>query len=120
MKKDIEFVDAQQMKKLNPKTFEAPDEIDLKGIHVGDTVKVCAFKERFWVEITEINGDIITGRVDNILVTPLLKYNETIQFEARHIYDIWEKERMQQKGQKAVEEMKKRIIISQRKGHRRL
>ncbi len=97
MKRNVDFVDAQQMKQMHPGTFEAPDHYDLGALKIGDTVKICAYQERFWVEITEINGTIITGRIDNILITPLLKYNETIQFESRHIFDIWKKDGTLQK-----------------------
>ena len=35
------FIDAQEMAKKHPNTFEAPDEMDLNALKAGDTVKVC-------------------------------------------------------------------------------
>lgn len=121
--KKIDFIDAQQMKQTHPDTFEVPDQNDLRALKVGDTVKVCAFRERFWAEITAIEGDKITARVDNILLTTFLKYKDMIEFEPRHIYDILKKEQFLQKDPKTIEDMKNRVtkkIKSQGKGHKRL
>ncbi len=121
--KKIDFIDAQQMKRIHPDTFDVPDQNDLRELKIGDSVKVCAFRERFWAEITAIEGYKITARVDNILLTNVIKYNETIEFESRHIYDILKKGQFQKKDQKANEKMKQRInkkVKSQGKGHRRL
>ncbi|QIH33474.1 hypothetical protein [Sphingobacterium sp. DR205] len=121
--KKIEFIDAQQMKQMHPDTFEVPDQNDLRELKVGDTVKVCAFKERFWAEITAIEGDKITATVENVLLTKFLKYKDWIEFETRHIYDIIKKDQFQKMDQKAIEEMKQRVtkkIKTQSKGHRRI
>lgn len=87
-----ELVDAQQMATEYPDTFEAPTETMLAQIKVGDAVKICANnKERFWVEVTAIDGKTLTGRIDNDLVftdTHGLKYNDTVTFERRHIYQL--------------------------------
>jgi len=94
MNKTVECVDAQEMHHNNPKNFYAPDEAMLNSIEPGNTVKVCANNtERFWVMITEVRPDHITGEVNNDLVCTDehgLSLHDTIQFEKRHIYQIYE------------------------------
>lgn len=85
------FVDAQEMAIKYPTTFQAPDSVDLENIHPGDYVKVCALRERFWVEVSKVDGDLIEGRVDNDLVCSDehgLVCDQMIQFEKRHVYSI--------------------------------
>ena len=119
MRKKIEFVDAQQMKQIHPDTFEIPEPEDFKALKVGDMVKVCAYQERFWVEITAIEGEQISGKVANVLVTRFLKYNAPIEFETKHIYDILKKEQLGQSDRKSMEEMKQKILKNQGKAPRR-
>jgi len=91
MEKTITFVDAQEMMKNHPDTFEAPTKNELDNLKVDDSVKVCVEnKERFWVTVKEINGDQIKGEVDNQLIEINLELGEEIEFEKRHIYSIWE------------------------------
>lgn len=85
------FEDAQSMALQYPTTFFAPSNEDLSGIEVGDHVKICAIKERFWVRVISINGSVLTGKVDNDLVcTPGhgIKFGDSVEFEFRHIYAI--------------------------------
>ena len=95
MNTTVEFIDAQEMHRNNPDTFWAPDEVTLKSIEPGHTVKVCANnEERFWVRVTKVNskGHII-GEVDNDLVcTDIhgLSLHDTVKFETKHIYQIYE------------------------------
>ena len=88
MKRDIEFEDAQKLKQQYPETFYAPDAEELASLQPGDFVKVCAYRERFWAEVVSVEGNTITARVDNNLIMWQLKYNDTITFEARNVYDI--------------------------------
>ena len=83
------FVNAQRMHKKHPKSFLVPSSKELNGLNVGDIVKVCAYRERFWVKITQIDGDKLQGRVDNILITNKLSYNDIIAFEKKNIYTIF-------------------------------
>ena len=84
------MTDAQEMAKLNPDTFEAPDKKDLSLIKEGDSVKICVGKERFWTTVLKVKGENIEGSVDNDLVTENgLSYGDTIKFEKRHIYSIY-------------------------------
>jgi hypothetical protein len=87
------FVDAQEMHRTHPKTFEVPTDEELNALKKGDEVKVCANnKERFWVIITSIDGDKITGTVDNELIDAGghgLNYGDSITFEKKNIYSIF-------------------------------
>jgi hypothetical protein len=95
-KEELIFEDAQEMAIKHPLTFEAPLKEDLDSLKTGDFVKVCIRipnrvgkmpeSERFWVEITEIKGDVITGKVSNDLMYLDLAYQETISFVKNNIY----------------------------------
>jgi hypothetical protein len=88
----VSFIDAQQMSKDHPDTFEAPDANQLAVLQVGDIVKVCPGSERFWAEIKEIEGSTITAVVDNDLIYTEqhgLQLGDYIQFEKQHIYNIY-------------------------------
>ena len=85
----VQFTDAQEMARQHD-FFQAPKVDDLKGVRIGSSVKVCAGRERFWVLVSKIEGDAITGIVDNDLVCEEhgLKCRDEITFEKRHIYMI--------------------------------
>ena len=83
------WVDAQEVHKENPDTFEVPDSKKLENLKLGDTAKICNGEERFWVKITEINDDTIIGTVNNALVdTSKYNYEDYVSFKKTHIYDI--------------------------------
>jgi len=92
--KHLEFIDAQEMAKEYPDTFEAPTKEDLDKVKIQDEVKVCANgAERFWVTVTDIKEDVIKGKVDNDLISTNihgLRLHDTIVFEKRHIYSTYE------------------------------
>lgn len=86
-----EFTDAQQLMADHPDTFRAPPLSTVLNVGVGDIVKVCAGRERFWVEIAAIDGAEIIGWVDNDLYFTDehgLEYDDEVVFEHRHIYDV--------------------------------
>lgn len=86
-----EFVDAQEMSRLHPETFEALGKEELAALRTGDSVKVGYNAERFWTVIKEIDGEKIIAAVDNVLVTTEdFKYGDQIAFEKRHVYQIYE------------------------------
>lgn len=91
MEKTITFVDAQEMGRKHPDTFEVPTNEELDAIKKGDSVKICDEEagERFWVTVDEIDGNKITGFVNNQLVSSDLHYGDLISFETRHIYSIY-------------------------------
>jgi len=83
------FVDAQQMHTENPDTFGVPAQIHLDMIESGAFVKISENAERFWVQVTEVDGDKITGRVDNDLVMQhSFKCDDIISFERKNVMGI--------------------------------
>lgn len=92
----LPFTDAQEMQRRHPSTFSAPTGDEIKGLRTKSYVKVCAGRERFWVQIIGIAFDdvdphktVFRGRVDNDLAFKSehgLDYNDLITFEGRHIY----------------------------------
>lgn len=88
MEKNIKFEDAQKLRKEHPKTFYAPTREELNRITPGDFVKVCAFQERFWVEVKSVKDGQITARIDNDLITPHLRYDQIISFRPENVYNI--------------------------------
>lgn len=81
-----EFLDAQQMNKENPDTFWAPNQEELDSLEPGLYVKICENKERFWVHLTEVDGDKLAGRIDNDLVFEhSFKCDDEITFEKKNV-----------------------------------
>lgn len=89
MERDVNFVDAQEMHKQYPDTFEVPSKEDLEQLIVGDIVKVSAYNERFWAQITDIDKSRITATVNNYLLTPRLKYGDIITFGLENVHGIY-------------------------------
>lgn len=85
----MKFENAQQLTKEHPDTFRAPAQEELNSLKVGDIVKVCNGKERWWNVITRISGEKIIAKVDNTLVTTDLRYDDEITFLKKNIYDIY-------------------------------
>ena len=67
IKDSLEFVDAVQMNKENPDTFEIPSTRDIEALKPGDFVKVCAEDERFWVIVNSIKGNDVIGTVNDVI-----------------------------------------------------
>lgn len=87
----FKFINAQKMQKKYPDTFKAPTKEDLNALIEDKIVKVSHKNERFWVIITKIEDDIITGKVDNDLISNHpFKYGDTIKFKKHHIYSIYD------------------------------
>lgn len=82
------FVDAQKMQEKYPKTFQAPTYNDLDQLKVAGFVKVNADGKRFWVEITQIKDQKITGTIAKYLVRNEhgLNFGDIIKFEKRHVF----------------------------------
>ena len=84
-----EFLDAQQMKKENPNTFWAPNQKEMDSLQSGQFVKICENRERFWVELTGVDGDILVGRVDNDLAFKhSFKCDDIITFEKKNVMGL--------------------------------
>ena len=87
------FTDAQEMAKNNPETFEAPSTDELEAVTAGQSVKVCASPERFWVTVTKVDGESVSGVVDNNLVCTGdhgLSLGDAVTFKKRHIYEVFQ------------------------------
>jgi hypothetical protein len=85
------FINAQEMHLRHPDTFDAPSYTELAAIRPGDSVKVCAGYERFWVTVTEATESALTGTVDNDLIYTNdhgLSYGDTISFPRGYAYAI--------------------------------
>ena len=86
------LVNAQEMAKKYPETFEAPSKEELNKVKVGDSVKICIDnKERLWVSVTEITENLLKGTIDNCpVVLENIDYGDTISFKKENIYGIFE------------------------------
>ena len=88
------FNDAQEMNKMYPATFDAPSSNELAAVHAGSLVKICADDvERFWVIVTDVEGNQLRGTVDNDLMhsdVHQLKSDDVVSFELRHIYQVYQ------------------------------
>jgi len=83
------LINAKTMHKKHPHTFSIPSNEELKNISKGDYVKVSLKKERFWVLITKVIGNKLTGDIDNELIkTKMYKYGDLIEFSKNNVYDI--------------------------------
>lgn len=81
------FIDAQEMAKNHPDTFEAPTLEELNKIKQDDSVKLCHNAERFWVTVIEVHEDEIIGEVDNQLFEDQpFNLHDIIAFKREHIY----------------------------------
>lgn len=86
----IALVDAEMMAAEHPLTFSRPTAAELDAIRAGHIVKVCDNKERFWVVVTAVDGDKVTGIIDNDLVFARSYGLKTpITFHKRNIYSIF-------------------------------
>ena len=86
----IQLVNAQEMAKAYPETFDAPAKEELSNLKVGDSVKVCINnKERLWVSITEIAGVELKGTIDNCPITiDDVSFGDTILLKEENIYSV--------------------------------
>lgn len=82
------LIDAKQASINSPSTFDYPERY-IKSLVPGNFVKICHNEERFWVELLDVDGDELSGRIDNDLVMPQpFKCDDLITFEKRHIYQV--------------------------------
>jgi hypothetical protein len=82
-------IDAQEMAKKYPITFEAPTQAVLNRIKKGKHVKVAYNQERFWILVTKVVGDTVIGTVDNDLVLRQdIKYGDLVSVQKNQVYDV--------------------------------
>lgn len=106
------LIDAEEMNRLHPQTFELAPAADRYAMKVGEGAKIGAEPgpqdrgvwrgtrerhlgaERFWTEIVAVTPTGYIGRVDNDLVLDGhgLDYNDLVAFEPRHILMVDEGE----------------------------
>ena len=62
------------------------------NLNRGDFVKISNFEERFWVEVLNVKGNKITGRVDNYITKKnTYNFNSIIVFNRSNILDFIKK-----------------------------
>jgi len=88
-----DFIDAQAQAEKSPDTFSVYHLEDLRAfVGRGDFVKVCHSEERFWVKVTKVEKDVVTGLVSNDLIRAEFDCGQQIKFELRHVFDYIAKE----------------------------
>ena len=96
--KFLPFVNAVEMHKQHPDTFEIPSKNDLLALKKGDFVKVCLQDdnrngERFWCQVTSIDKAQrkIIASVDNELVFyPEIELGLEVKFDFNNVYAIYQ------------------------------
>ena len=87
------FTDAQKLHEDNPDTFSVFHLEDLQALVApGTYVKVTSADERFWVYVDAVDDDKVTGLVANDLLRAPFKFGDTVHFELRHIYDVYQED----------------------------
>jgi len=88
------LVNAQWMARRFPETFEIPSQEELDKLVKGDIVKICYYdetgSERFWVKITDVDGDKIQGTCDNNLINSKIPAGGLIEFKKVNVLSIWQ------------------------------
>ncbi len=86
------LVNATEMARQYPDTFEQPPKSELDKLQRGDLAKVSDHHERFWVIITQRDGDIFTGKIDNHVGLGLgrqpYRCGDLLRFGTDNIYQL--------------------------------
>ena len=86
------LVNAAEMGRAHPKTFDYPPKEMLDQIQPGNLVKVSDVElpERFWVRITQRKGDVFVGKIDNhFFWDKPYDFGSLIRFGTENVYDFW-------------------------------
>jgi hypothetical protein len=87
----IALIDAQQMAREHPDTFQAPSNDTLQDLRPGDLVKVAQITERFWVQVVERrDSGVLLGKVDNHLLTGDAACGDLIEFHECNVYEVFD------------------------------
>lgn len=88
-------VDAQDMHRQYPETFDAPGLAQIAIARLGWFLKVSRNNERFWTLYVEHQGSgwdaEITARINNELLVdrnPDLRLHQLVRFKARHVLQV--------------------------------
>jgi hypothetical protein len=88
MRSDRYFTDAQKIAEENPATFSIIEVGALRRVvKVGAYLKVCSGKERFWTQVTYVNGDFVKATVANELLGEEYEFGEEVEFTLMNVYD---------------------------------
>ena len=88
----IDLIDVQKLHKQEPK-ITVPTKSALLRLKPNDNIKICAGGEKFWVCISQIEGEKITAHVNNDLKNTDkhgLSLGDPVELETCHVYDIIE------------------------------
>lgn len=93
MTHELVFRNAQEMAKSHAAGFSAPGLELVETLPIGSLVKVCAVLEnnrgeRFWVRVTDKDGEVWTGNVANSLVYLKVAYGDRVRFSPVNVYDF--------------------------------
>ena len=90
MNVSMQLIDAQEMARIHPATFDAPSKDELHAIKLGDYVKICveSVKERFWTRVEWLDGNELVASVDNHLVSLDWPVGTRLRFQRKHVYSI--------------------------------
>src|ERR1700748_147560 len=86
------LTDAQAMAQAHPGEYEAPTAEELAAIVAGACwVEVCRARERVWIGVMAVEGDRISGYIDNDLTLAAnahLRWLQHVVLEKRHCYAV--------------------------------
>lgn len=92
----LRLLNARAMNKAHPDTFWVPEIDDILALRVGETAKIAAANERFWVTITGFAGEgetrRFTGTVANFLIGTDrhgLECGDPVRFGVHHILSFY-------------------------------
>ena len=82
------LVDAQEMHRMYPQTFDVPSAEMLANVQPGWVAKICDDEQRFWTTVVSADDAFLTATVDNHTGREDRGYgaDATVKFERRHVY----------------------------------
>ena len=95
-----DWVDVPQAHANYPDRFTKPASSLLEQVTIGTSVKVSNGQERFYVNVTQVDGDVIIGKVDNQLVIERpYNYGDLVQFTKTNVLDVHTKEQLARRAE---------------------
>jgi hypothetical protein len=84
----MRLVNAADMARRYPDTFERPSDSAIKRLGPGDFAKVCADGERFWLRVTRAAYPYFAGTVQSKVLMDGVFLGDSVQFHADHVFDV--------------------------------
>ena len=84
-----DLTDPQNFQREYPESVHAISPVYWNNIEVGHYAKIRSSNEYFWVEVTEVNNDEITGEVYYELGTNPYRIGDTLTFNKLFQFDIF-------------------------------